>query len=82
MFDDRRVRDGGVGAADLLGHVRVGHAQALDVSLVDNGLVVLVLRWPVVTPVEERVDDDRQHGVAQGVGLVQGVGVIELVAEQ
>src|SRR3712207_7256254 len=48
----------GVGAAQLLRDVGVGHRQALDVGLVDDGLVVRRPRRPVHAPVEVRVDDD------------------------
>ena len=90
VLDHRRVGDGGVGAADLLGDLRVHHRQPLDVRLVDDALVVLVTRRAVVAPVEERVDDDRVHRVAQavvevdllrrrGLGVTEGVGVERLV---
>ena len=82
VLDDRRVGDAGVGAADLLGDVRVGHRQALDVRLVDHRLVVLVRRRAVVAPVEERVDDHREHRVAQAVVVVEGLRLAEPVGEQ
>ncbi len=44
VLDDRRVRDARVGAALLLGDVGVRLGEALDVRLVDDGLVVGVLR--------------------------------------
>ena len=67
VLDHRRVADAGVGAADLVRDAGVGLGEALDVRLVDHALVVLVPRQPVVGPVEERVDDDREHRVAQAV---------------
>ena len=82
VVDDRRVRDGGIGAADLLGHLRVGHRHALDVRLVDDRLVVLVARRAVVAPVEVRVDDHREHRLAQVVVGVALLGVLEVVGEQ
>src|SRR5699024_7175201 len=54
-------------------------------GLVDHRLVVLVVRWTVVAPVEERVDDHRVHRVRRGVQgaapgrLGQVVGVQRLV---
>ena len=42
VLDDRRVGEGGVGAAHLLGDVRVRLGEALDVRLVDDGLGVRV----------------------------------------
>ena len=44
--------------------------QALDVRLVDHGLVVRGARRPVVVPVEERVDHHRARHVRRGVGVV------------
>ena len=81
VVDDRRVRDAGVGAADLLGHLGVGHRHALDVRLVDDRLVVLVARRAVVAPVEVGVDDHREHRVAEvvvGVGLASSLGFLKL----
>ena len=49
------------------------------VRLVDHRLVVLVLRRPVVAPVEERVDDDGRHGVRGRVVVVALVRGVELV---
>ena len=82
VVDRGRVRDPGVRAADLLGHAGVGHREALDVRLVDDGVVVLVLRRAVAAPVEERVHDDRQHVVAEAVLVVERLGLVELVGEQ
>ena len=82
MLDHRRVAERGVGAADLVGDAGVGHRQALDVGLVDDALVVLVPRRAVVAPVEERVDHDREHGVAEGVVGVELLGLAEAVGEQ
>lgn len=74
--------DAGVGAADLLEHLRVGHRQALDVRLVDDGVVVLVAQRPVVAPVEVGVDDDREHRLAEVVLGVALGRVGEVVGEQ
>ena len=82
MVDDRRVRDGGIGAADLLGHVRVGHRQALDVHLVDDTVVVLVPGRTVVAPVEEGVHHHREHRVVERVVVVECVRVVETVGEE
>jgi hypothetical protein len=80
VLHDRRVRDGGVGPAELLGHPRVGHGQALDVGLVDDRLVVGGLRRAVHAPVEEGVDDDGLRHVRRGVVVVALAG-LEVVAE-
>jgi len=82
VLDDRGVGDGGIRAADLLGDLRVGHRQALDVGLVDDALVVLVARRPVVPPVEVGVDDDAEHGVRERVVGVALGGVREVVGEE
>ena len=67
VLDDHRVGDAGVGAADLLRDVGVGLGEALDVGFVDDAVVVLVPRQAVLAPVEEGVDDDREHRVAEAV---------------
>ena len=67
VLDDAGCAIAGVGAADVLGDAGVRHRQALDVRLVDDRLVVLVPRRPVVAPVEEGVDDHREHGVPEAV---------------
>ena len=81
VLDHRRVADGGVGAADLLGDAGMELRQALDVGLVDHGLVVGVARRAILLPVEERVRDDRLHDVRRGVLGVALAGVAELVGE-
>ena len=70
VLDDRGVRHAGVGAAHLLRDIGVRHRRALDVGLVDDGIVVGDFRRAVVGPVEEGVDDDRGHRVAEAVFLV------------
>ena len=83
IVDDGRVADGGVGAADLLRHARVRLGEALDVRLVDDGVVVGQIRGAVVAPVEGRVGHHGQHRVAEAVhGVVRLVVVVEAVAEQ
>ena len=72
---DRRVRDAGVGAAQLLGDAAgcvIG--QALDVGLVDHRLVVRRVRRPVDAPVEVRVDDDGLRHVRRRVVVVALLG--------
>ena len=82
VLDDRGVGEPGVGAAQLLRDGRVLHRQAAHVRLVDDRLVVLVLRRPVVAPVEVRVDDDRRHRVRGRVVVVALLRVVELVRVQ
>ena len=82
VLDDRGVAHRHVGAADRLVDVRVLHGQALDVGLVDDGVVVLVGRRVVVAPVEVGGDHHGVHGVR---GRVLGVAlgrVLEIVAVQ
>ena len=77
------MADGGVGAADLLGDARVRLREALDVRLVDDGVVVGAVRGAVVAPVEGGVGHHGQHRVAEAVhGVVRCVVVVEAVAEQ
>ena len=59
VFDAGRVREAGVGAAQLLGDTLVERAEALDVQLVDDGLVRRYAGPLHVAPVVARVDDDR-----------------------
>ncbi len=80
--DGRRVRDRRVRAAHLLGDLGVQVGQALDVRLVDDGLVVRRAGRTVVVPVEERVHDDGLGHVLCRVVVVDLVGVVEVVAEQ
>ena len=82
VLDDRGMGDRGVGAARLLGDVGMGFGQALDVGLVDDGVGVLVVRWPVGAPVEVRVDHHRLRHARRGVVVVAAVRVAEVVAEQ
>ena len=82
MLDDRRVGHARIGPADLLGDIRMLLGHALDVRLVDDALVVLVLRRAVVAPVEVGVDDDSHHRVTRRIGSVALLLVTELVGEQ
>ena len=82
MGGDRRVRQAGVRPALLLGHVGVQLGQALDVRLVDEGLVVGDGEAAVALPVEERVDDHAVRHVRRGVVVVAGVLVAEVVGEE
>src|SRR5690625_7800153 len=47
----------------LFPYTTLFRSQTPHVRLVDHALVVLVVRWPVVLPVEERVGDHRGHRV-------------------
>ena len=60
----------------------MSHRETLHVHLVNDALVVLVLRWSIVTPVEVRGGDHRQHGVAEGVKIIERRRVSEAVREQ
>ena len=79
---DRRVREAGVRAAQLLGYVGVQLRQALDVGLVDDRLVVGDVEPAVALPVEERRDHDALHHVGGRVVVVARLGVAEVVAEE
>ncbi len=69
------VRESGVAAAQPFGDVRVGAGEAADMGLVDHRVRVRRPGRAVVAPVEERVGDHAQHGVAGAVrrgGPVRG----------
>ena len=57
VVDDGGLSQTCVGAPQFLGNHRVQLGHALDVGLVDDRLVVLVVRGTVVAPVEVGVDD-------------------------
>ena len=82
MGGDRGVRQAGVRPALLLRHVGVQLGEALDVRLVDEGLVVGDGGAAVALPVEERVDDHAVGHVRRGVVVVAGVLVAEVVGEE
>ena len=79
---DRRVRETGVRPALLLRHVGVQLREALDVRLVDEGLVVGDGEAAVALPVEERVDHHAVRHVRGGVVVVLAVLLTEVVGEQ
>ena len=62
------------------GVARLG--EALDVRLVDDGVGVLVLGWPVGAPVEERVDHHRLGHAGSRVIVVAAVRVPEVITEK
>ena len=83
VLERGRVREPGVGAAQLLGDAGMALREALDVHLVDDGLVPGRARRPVVRPVEERARHDALGHVRARVEVVDGtVRVLEAVAEQ
>ena len=82
VVDDDGVRDSRVGSPNLLRNVRVRHGHAAHVGLVNDRVVVAVLRRPVVPPVEERVDDHRDHCVGRGIELASLGRVVEIVGEE
>jgi hypothetical protein len=82
VADDRRMAHAGVGAAHLLGDLRVEHRHALDVGLVDDRLRVVVMGAALCAPVEVRADDHRHEGVVDGVLVVGGVRGVEIVGVQ
>ena len=85
IFYDLRVGHAGVGAAQILRHLRVGHGHALHVGFINDRFVVGDVRGFVGTPVKERVDHHGKHGVPEGVLRVTGVHVVwfgDVIAEQ
>ncbi len=67
VVDDHRMREARIRAAKLFRHTGMRRRHALDVGLVDHGVVVWVFRCAVGSPVEERVDHHRRHRVAERV---------------
>ncbi len=72
ILDRLGVRHAGIRAAQLVGDERVRLGEALDVRLVDDGLVPRRLRPAVLSPVEERVDDDALRHERRAVEIVAG----------
>ena len=84
VLDDDWMRQTGVGAPELLGYSGMCLRHALDMSLVDDRLVVRSAWATIRTPVEVGVDDHRGHGVAERVARDECLGIqwIGLVGEQ
>src|SRR6266566_2733375 len=82
VIDHRRMGKTAVGTALLSGDSRVPQRQAADMRLIDHGLVVGDMWWPVVAPVEERVDDNILRHVRCAIVGVQTPWVGEMVGEQ
>ncbi len=82
VLDRCRVRESGVGAADLLGDVGVLLREALDVHLVHDGVGVGGPRAGVAVPVEVAVGDDGLRHRARRVGVVPLLRVLHVVAEE
>ena len=75
----------GVGAAQLLGHVRVQLGHAAHVRLVDEGLVRQMSRALLAAPIERGIDHRRERRERRAVPLIErqvAVGVAQLVGEQ
>ena len=70
VFDDARIGQAGVGAADVRRHVHVEVGHAAHVRLVDHRIVVRDVGVLVVAPIEVGVDDGRLHGVGGRVKVV------------
>jgi hypothetical protein len=82
VVDHDRMADARVGPPVLLGDVRVEHRHAAYVGLVDDRVVVLVIRRAVVAPVEEGIDDHGGHRVGGRVELAPLGRVVEVVGEE
>ncbi len=72
MLDGHGVGQTGVGSPELGRDSRVEGGEALDVHLVDHGLVHGRVRVAVVTPVEPRV---HHHGLGHEGGAVDVIGL-------
>ena len=82
VIDDRRMRQPGIRAAQLVGDagVRLGHA--LDMGFVDHRLVIGRARRAVGAPLEEGVDHDAGHRVSERVDLWRRAAGDEVVGLQ
>ena len=81
VFDDRRMSDPCVGAAQLFRHVRVQHGHAAYMCLVNDCLGIPVVRATVIAPVEGLVDDDGEHRVVDRVVVIRLRWVVEVVGK-
>ena len=81
VVDDGRMAEARVGAALMLGDIRVQPGEAGHVCLVDHALVIRRARCPVVPPVEVRAGHDTARHERSGIGAVRPSGALELVAE-
>ena len=70
MLDDGLGAEAEVGAAHFLRHTGMLDRHALDVALVNHGLVPRNLRRAVAPPVERRIDHDTFGHGAAGVAVV------------
>ena len=85
VLDRLRVREAGVGALQLLGHARHALREALDVRLVDDGLLERhprARRHRVVAPVERAVHHDAARHRGGRVGRVHLLRRVHVVPEE
>ena len=69
VLDDHRMSEPRVRAAQFLRNSGVRRGHTLDVRFVDDRLVIRTLRRVVGRPIEERVDDDGRHRMAERIML-------------
>ena len=70
VIDGRRMRDARIRAAQMLRHLAMQLAEALDVHFVDHRLVQLAPRRTIAAPVKRIVDDDRLRHERRAVAIV------------
>jgi len=70
VVDHRGMRESGIGAAKVLGHVGMTHGEPLDVGLVDDRVVPRNVEGLVAVPVEGRAHGDRSRHERRGVVVV------------
>jgi len=73
-----RIREAGVGPAQVLWDAWMPLREALDVNFVDNSLMQSAAQRPVALPVEGVIDDDRSGHVRRAVAIV----ALEIVAAE
>ncbi len=84
VVEHLRRAEAGIGAAQLLRHLRVELGEALHMGLVDDGPLPRHVRLLVAAPGEGGVDHPRAAGIRGGIAVIEGgvVAGFHLVAEQ
>src|SRR3954453_12011128 len=80
VLDRHRVRETCIRAAQFLRYLCVRAAESFDVGFVDDGAVPRRVRRTIVSPVEERIDDDALGNERRAIEVVLRVlGIGEVI---
>ena len=85
IFDDARISQARVGAADIRRHIHVEVGHAAHMRLINHRIMVRNIRMLIIAPIEVGVDDRGLHGVSRRVEVVHRrvvVRTLEPVREQ